>query len=626
MFNQDESNLIYKLASELTGTCQNEKNRHSVLVSSVWRRMQELKINQLKEYLSYVNLNEKEYPNLVSALTIHTTSWFRELPHFEKLKEQIKDFHKMNLNRPFKVLSGACSTGQEVYSIGLVLDDFRSKNPGFEYALVGRDIDPVSVKKGNSGIYPESECSQIPKDYEKYILRGSGKSKGFFTFKKEIRTRCKWLVGSLKDIESLYPESFDLIFCRNVLIYFDQQSIDKIISSLGKLLSDVGVLCLGHSEAVDPSKHKLIGRGNSTYVKAGSKLASSSENSSENKSGAPTTKARKDLLVVDDSTTMRKLLSSILSSDDIIVHDVGSAKEATEFLKTKNVDLITLDLHMPGEDGQTWLKAQRNNGMRVPVVIVSGASPQEALEVLGALENGAQDYIDKQILKTNKDDVVNRIIALSNSRKNRSSKLNVKEDISKLKVVPPDLILLGASTGGTDVLAKFLTKMPSNCPPVIITQHITKAFAKPFAERLANISGLELGANNHDLVLENNKLYMAHEDYHIGVSQKVQKLHLVISHADPVQKHRPSVDFLFKSGGLLNNTNIFAALFTGMGADGAKGLLDLKAKGAFTCAQDEDSCVVYGMPKEAIKLDAAKFIGDPAEIQKVMYKAIGLRK
>jgi two-component system, chemotaxis family, protein-glutamate methylesterase/glutaminase len=627
MFNKDETEVIYKLAESVTGTSQTAKNRHSIIISNVWRRMQELGINHLTKYLNLVELKEEEFDYLVSALTIHTTSWFRESPHYERLIPQIREFMRKN-SRPFRVLSAACSTGQEAYSIALKFSEFRLLHPSFEYQIVGRDIDPISVQKAKNCIYDKAEISQLPENYRKHLLQGTGKTANYFTLKKDIRNRTKWLVGSLTEIDLPEHEKFDLIFCRNVLIYFEPDVVDTIIKNLSKFLTDQGVLCLGHSEAVDAKRLNLNGIGNSCYTNITTPISDTKESSlkesPEKNIETPLEAKKKDILIVDDSATVRKLVAGILKADDFNVFEVESAKDATEFLKKRSVDLITLDLHMPGEDGQTWLKAQRAKGMRVPVVILTGASSQEALEVIGAMENGAQDYIDKQLLKTSKDDFILRIKALTQTKKNTNkensgviNKKNIKDHIFF-----PDYILLGASTGGTEVLAKFLTALPSNCPPVFVAQHITKAFAKPFAERLAGVSGLKLGEVVNGSQIQQRTLYMAHDDHHVGITVKAGSVYLQISNADPVNKHRPSVDFLFKSGSQLNNKKIFAALFTGMGADGAKGLLDLKVKGALTCTQDEQSSVVYGMPKEAVKLDASMFIGTPQDIRDVLNRCL----
>jgi two-component system chemotaxis response regulator CheB len=151
--------------------------------------------------------------------------------------------------------------------------------------------------------------------------------------------------------------------------------------------------------------------------------------------------------------------------------------------------------------------------------------------------------------------------------------------------------------------------MPLETPPILVVQHISPEFAKPFAERLAQISGLKLGPPDEGAPLKNGHIYLSWGDSHIGVRRNGRALVLTRSNAGPVTGHRPSVDFLFKSAALAN-ARAAAALLTGMGGDGALGLLELKNKGNFTLAQDEETSVVYGMPKEAARIGAAEVIGD----------------
>lgn len=179
----------------------------------------------------------------------------------------------------------------------------------------------------------------------------------------------------------------------------------------------------------------------------------------------------------------------------------------------------------------------------------------------------------------------------------------------------PGIIVIGASTGGTEVLIKMLQSMPKPCPPVAVVQHIALSFEKAFAERLAQSAGLTLARPDHGVTLLPNHLYMAWDDYHITVKQRADEYALAIVRTNAVHGVRPSVDILFQSAAKCQHSPIAAILLTGMGKDGAAGLSDLRNGGAMTFVQDEASSTVFGMPREAILRGAAGFIGNPQQIR-----------
>jgi len=616
-----DSELLYELAEKLTGTCQEGKFRHQVIVTNVRRRMHVVGADTLPQYLAFAADNDGEFQHLISSLTIHTTSWFREAPHFEQLeKDLLSDTAGLEQSN-FKALSAACSTGEEAYSLALVLESVRARVPKFNYEIIGSDIDPVSVDKARVARYPLSALSQIPHRFHKFLLKGSGRNEGFFTLTNDIINRCSFKPNNLKEFHTNGNETYDFILCRNVLIYFSPTDVDKIVNKLLGLLTPQGILCLGHSEALDNSKFSVRPLGNARYT-AFPNTRSATANSGKEFSGQLT------VLIIDDSATMRAMILKLVGRSKLKASAVASASEADTFLKSNKVDLITLDLHMPGTSGQAWLRDQRASGLRTPVVIISGASQSEALDVLGVLESGAQDYVDKSLLKASGDELLERLTALGEqyrtiqARGSNSDKKYARPDAAIFKLHKPDLILVGASTGGTECLVRMLKQLPRDCPPVLVTQHISPAFCEPFAKRLALSAGLDLGSAQDGTLLEVGKLYMALGDYHIGVTNRRGAIVLKISAEAAINRHRPSVDFLFQSAAQLRNSKIFASLMTGMGADGARGLQALQQQGCMTAAQDEESCVVFGMPREAIKLGAAGFIGNPAEIRECLERAI----
>jgi two-component system chemotaxis response regulator CheB len=570
------------------------------------------KATSLTQYLTLAENEDKEFAELISALTIHTTQWFREMPHYQKVEEFLNSNKERFKTHKFRVLCAASSTGEEPYSFGLMLELFRAQNPWFEYHITASDIDPVSIRTAKEGVYKLIGLPQIPERYRKFLLKGNGPSRGLFSLSSEIKSRCNFAVRDLTKLRKEPLGQFDLIVVRNVLIYFNAEKVQEIVGSLTDLLAPEGMLCLGHSEAIEPGQTKLNLVGNACYTKAPN-IASADDS------------LNKTVLVVDDTASLRKTLNKMLSVAGFKVVQAASAEEASKVMASTKIDVITLDLNMPGMSGQEWLRLQRKAGMRVPVAILSGTNPEEAGDVLGALEDGAQDFIDKAELFKSKEESIERIIALAQNfsvAPKHSASSNLQSHSGSIRK-RPDLILIGASTGGTAALVELLQDMPPDSPPILITQHIVKTFARAFAQRLAGSAKLKLADPFKESVLKSGHIYLALDDYHIGVEEIAGELNIKVSNTSPVNRHRPSVDFLFQSATKISKRyNILAVILTGMGADGAKGIKDLHDLGHTTVAQDEASSVVFGMPKEAIKLGGIDIIGNPYQIRKLMNESL----
>ncbi|SFD21879.1 protein-glutamate methylesterase/protein-glutamine glutaminase [Pseudoalteromonas denitrificans] len=323
------------------------------------------------------------------------------------------------------------------------------------------------------------------------------------------------------------------------------------------------------------------------------------------------------VLIVDDSPLIRALLTEILQlASDIKV--VGSAEDpfdAREKIKVLKPDVLTLDIEMPKMDGISFLK----NLMRLrpmPVVMISTLTQQGAPATLESLELGAIDFIAKptknvaQELHDYTDILHDKIRAAASARVRPF--LPVKEN-THAKIVNPNsvkfkmnhLSVIGASTGGTEAIKEVLTRLPAHFPPVVITQHIPPVFSASFAERMDRICPMSVREAQDGDKLEIGCVYIAPGDFHLSIISKGSGLFCNLSQSEAVNRHRPAVDVLFDSVAKLALKSIVATILTGMGADGAKGLLNLKEAGAKTFVQDEKTSVVYGMPKAAFDIGAA---------------------
>ncbi len=624
-FTDAEVEKIYQLTEQLTGTCQSGRYRREILVSNIERRMRALSIPSLDEYIELASRPGKEHQELLSSLTIHTTSWFREEPHYAILLKKIEEFYKAKHPRPFRLWSSACSTGEEVYSSALILEKFRLSHPGFEYEVRGSDIDPVSVRAAERAIYYREGFASIPLPYQGLVLMGSGKTSGLFTLDPEIRKRTRFYCGNLTALDPSI-EKQDWIFCRNVLIYFEEKKVVEITHNLFQYLSPQGILCLGHSEAFNQVPSGFHAFGKACYGHAPKVITTKKDQSLvESKVQAQIESSMKRVLIIDDSAIVRRVLRKLFERRKWIVTESANAMEADQMIASQGFELITLDLHMEPIDGAMWLRAYREKRGKAPVVIVSDADPKEAQEVFGALESGAQDYIIKTALNQAPEEFLDRVEGFLKTKvEDRVTKLSavpsiMHVDLKELKA--PEVILIGASTGGPEALSHLLGQsFNAQTPPILVVQHINESFAKPFAERLATVSGLKLMEPVEGEVLEPGRIYLSFGNYHISVKKDSIGLRLVKSDAEKILGHRPSVDFLFREASKFK-INAWAFLLTGMGKDGAAGMMELKQRtGSINFAQEESSCVVFGMPKEALGLGAAHFQGNIEQFKALLLK------
>lgn len=332
------------------------------------------------------------------------------------------------------------------------------------------------------------------------------------------------------------------------------------------------------------------------------------------------------VLIVDDSAVVRQTLSSILSTDPKIeVLDTASDPYyAAKKIQSRVPDVITLDIEMPRMDGLTFLKKIMTQHP-IPVVIISSLTDKGTLTALKALELGAVEIITKPQLGTKTFLEESRIrlcdvikaAAKANLRKKRIStsfnevtpKLSADAILSKqnrqsMIKTTEIVVAVGASTGGTEALLTFLQALPADSNGIVIVQHMPELFTKSFANRLDSICKISVKeAENGDTVIRGRAL-IAPGNKHMLLKRSGAKYYVEVKDGPLVNRHRPAVDVLFRSTAQYAGSNSVGIIMTGMGDDGAKGLLEMKEAGAYTIAQDKESCVVFGMPKEAIKINA----------------------
>jgi len=261
-FKPEDREKIYAMAENLTGNCQQGSYRREIIISNVLRRVQVKKSESLDQYLQSAIENDQEFAQLLSAFTIHTTEWFRELPHYKKFEALLTD--KFKGIKKFRMHSGGCSTGEEVYSFGLILEAFRNTHPGFDYDFKAFDIDSVSVEMAKKGLYPLKDLAKIQPNYHNFLKKMEKEDS--FSPDANIKSRCSFFTDNLVKLQNMQP-IFEVIVCRNVLIYFTPDKVKEIIGKLVMRLVKGGVLIIGHSDSLDPKAFNLKTLGNSMYEK-----------------------------------------------------------------------------------------------------------------------------------------------------------------------------------------------------------------------------------------------------------------------------------------------------------------------------------------------------------------------
>ncbi|CAB3768243.1 chemotaxis protein [Burkholderia sp. MSh2] len=339
------------------------------------------------------------------------------------------------------------------------------------------------------------------------------------------------------------------------------------------------------------------------------------------------------VLCVDDSALIRSLMTEIINSqpDMTVCATAPDPLVARELIKQHNPDVLTLDVEMPRMDGLDFLeKLMRLRPM--PVVMVSSLTERGSEITLRALELGAVDFVTKPRVGIRDgmldyaEKLADKIRAASRARVRQAPQPQAVARAAESHAVAPminnplvsteKLIIIGASTGGTEAIREVLTPLPPDAPAVLIAQHMPPGFTKSFAQRLNGLCRIAVKEAEHGERVLPGHAYIAPGHAHLLLARSGANYIAQLSDEPPVNRHRPSVDVLFRSAATHAGKNAIGVILTGMGRDGAAGLLEMKRAGAHTFAQDEASCIVFGMPREAIALGGADEIAPLADMSR----------
>lgn len=331
------------------------------------------------------------------------------------------------------------------------------------------------------------------------------------------------------------------------------------------------------------------------------------------------------VLIVDDSATARHILREILESDKRI-EVVGLAADAfiaRDMIVDLKPNVICLDVEMPRMDGVTFLQKLMTH-FPTPVVMVSSLTRKSAQVTLDALEAGAVDYVAKPHSNIYdgkdeiRDELIQKVVDASYARVQKiTPRIGISVNRLSIAETTNKVIAIGSSTGGTEALKVVLQGMPKNSPAIIIVQHMPDSFIGPFASRLDSLCEIDVKVAKNGDFLAMGTAYIAQGGLHMVLRRSGARYFVEIGEGRKVSGHCPSVDVLFNSVAKVAGANALGVILTGMGSDGAKGMFNMHQAGAKTIAQSEETCVVFGMPKEAIKLggvDSVVPLGDISSV------------
>jgi chemotaxis protein methyltransferase CheR len=491
---------ICRIGHKLTGV--QLSGRHQEMVKArLTSRINDLGLKGLAEYLDYLRAHPTlEEPRLVSLITTHHTFFFREFVHFEFVQKSalpsLIEEARARPDRKIRVFSAACSRGQEVYSLAMFLDfHLKTLAPDLSFEVVGADVDPESVMIAQNGVYQRKELKEAPLALlANHWAKGTGEIAEFVKARESLRTHCRFEVENLLDGNPpIGMGKFDLIFCRNVFIYFNPSQIQLVVRKLLNRLTPGGYLCVGVSETLNQLELPIQSVGSSIYRRANAVAPVVKV------TPAPEVVRSLRVLCVDDSPVILSLLKKQLTPDlgFEVVGTAANGLEAAARVAELKPDIMTLDIHMPQQTGIEYLAKNFRAG-HPPVVMVSSVSREDSDLAGQAFALGASDYVEKPALSNileRADEIRTKLrCAFEAGRRGARTDLSVDRSFQrKLPAFDPAgcLIVVGMNLSGRDALNSLLRDLSHPRPPMVVLVD----GARDSLSGIARVLGQGLGTN-----------------------------------------------------------------------------------------------------------------------------------
>lgn len=523
---------ISKVVNLSTGIQLGEK-QFSMVENRLKSHMIKLGIPYFSDYLEYFKAHKiVETEKLTSLMTTHHTYFFREFNHFEYLETHLPEIiQRLRLQgeKKISVWSAACSRGQEVYSLSLFLNThLKQIAPDFSYEILGTDIDPESVKIARNGVYPWDDVKKIPMQYlSSNWVRGTGQIANFAKIKDDFKKQCQFEVVNLNEIK-MPNKKFDIVFCRNVFIYFNGEQIKVITKNLMSFLKPDGLFFIGISESLNGIVENVNYVGPSVYsnqVKKAPTVKSPTVVSApavENKS-IPLFQMPSILrvLCVDDSQTILTLLKKILTKE-VGFEVVGTAingKDAIEKVKELKPDLLTLDIHMPEMDGISYLQGQMSD-KHPPVVMISSINRENSDTAMKSIELGASDYIEKPTMANleERSDEIRSKLKMAFQFKHKSKKLSELDTSFKKKYEIKNtqnkarIVFASLSAANTKMTLEFIKNLHAADPTTIFVYDGVFEALTPLVEKFKLKTTIKTNLIDEILKIEDKQIYFTDLD------------------------------------------------------------------------------------------------------------------
>jgi len=506
---------VCDLVNKESGNVLGSKQK-TMVENRLRNRMLDKGLNDPRKYRFFLESNiEEELKYLVSLITTHHTFFFREFLHFDFLKENLKKIAanvREDGRTTINIWSAACSRGHEVHSLAMFFNHhLKSIAPDLTFRILGSDIDPLSIKIAQNGVYHYNEIKSIPMIYQEgNWQRGSGTIADFVKVKKSLTDYCDYSAINLIKEDEWPTESFDIIFCRNVFIYFAADIVEKLANSFIKKLKPKGYFFSGISESLAHYNVKSASLGTSIYMDSKYEILSNIKED--------TRKTHKDLIrimCVDDSPSMLKLYSKILTPENgfEIVAVAENGKVAGDLLKTTKIDAVTLDIHMPVMTGIEYLEKFYSSS-HPPVIMISSVSRSDSSLARKAIDLGVSDFIEKPELRNMNqvgDEIRTKLKVAHLEKKHKFKNIVDSQFMANYEIEDFDnkIQYLMNSFRDVDKIEKFLRDFKNGVPATFMLFNGPKELIEEYIKKIQSITDIKVN-QFFDQKIDKNNIYVIH--------------------------------------------------------------------------------------------------------------------